>query len=232
MNQRLNRYTDGRYLADNPNWHAEDSPWKAAQIVKLLGKHQLTPQSIVEVGCGAGEVLVQLQLSFPQAQLTGWEISPQALALAQTRTQANLSFRHGDFLTEGQSGADLLLALDVFEHVEDYFAFLRGLRGKARYTVFHIPLDLSAQAVMRGLLLHWRQQIGHLHYFTRELALQALNETGFEVRDAVYTSYAIDRPAPTLKAHLGRWPRRVASALNPDWAAKALGGFCLLVLAQ
>lgn len=227
-----NRYTNGHYLAENPTWHAEDSPWKAAQIAKLLEKHTLSPQSIVEVGCGAGEVLLQLQQRFPGAELTGWEISPQALALAQPRAQTGLSFRQGDFLTAGESGGDLLLALDVFEHVEDYFAFLRGLKGKAPHIVFHIPLDLSAQAVLRGLLNTWRSQIGHLHYFTRELALAALAETGFEVVDAVYTTYAIDRPAPTLKARLGRWPRRLAFALHPDLAAKTLGGFCLLVLAR
>lgn len=227
-----NRYTNGHYLAENPTWHAEDSPWKAAQIAKLLDKHRLNPQRIVEVGCGAGEVLVQLQKRFPQAEFTGWEISPQALALAQTRAQPGLSFRQGDFISAGEAGSDLLLALDVFEHVEDYFAFLRGLKGKATHTLFHIPLDLSAQAVLRGLLLSWRNQIGHLHYFTRELALAALQETGFEVLDAVYTTYAIDRPAPTLKARLGRWPRRLAFALQPDLAAKTLGGFCLLVLAR
>lgn len=227
-----NRYTNGHYLAQNPTWHAEDSPWKAAQIVKLLQKHALSPKSLVEVGCGAGEVLLQLRAAFPEAELTGWEISPQALALAQARSQPRLSFRLGDFIAEGESGSELLLALDVFEHVEDYFAFLRGLRGKAAYTIFHIPLDLSAQAVLRGLLSDWRSQIGHLHYFTRELALTALQETGFDVLDAVYTTYAIDRPAPTLKARLGRWPRRLAFALNPDLAAKTLGGFCLLVLAR
>jgi hypothetical protein len=178
-------------------------------------------------------VLVQLQKRFPQAELTGWEISPQALALAQTRAQAGLSFCEGDFISAGEAGSDLLLVLDVFEHVEDYFAFLRGLKGKAAaYTLFHIPLDLSVQAVLRGLLLSWRSQIGHLHYFTRELALAALQETGFEVIDAVYTTYAIDRPAPTFKARLGRWPRRLAFALQPDLAAKTLGGFCLLVLAR
>ena len=126
----------------------------------------------------------------------------------------------------------MALALDVFEHVENYFDFLRKLRPRARYCVFHIPLDLSAQAVVRGLLSRWRQDVGHLHYFTRELALDALKETGYRVIDTRYTAYAIDRTAPTLKAHLARWPRRLAFQIAPDQAALWLGGFCLLVLAE
>lgn len=226
------RYTNGRYLAANPGWHAEDSPWKAAQIVKMLRRHGLLPARICEVGCGAGEVLAQLQQSFPESELTGWDISPQAIALAQHRANARLQFYCGDFLVSSPQELDLLLVLDVLEHVEDYFAFLRGLRGRSTYILFHIPLDLSAQAVLRGLLLRWREEVGHLHYFTRELALQALQESGYEILDWVYTNYAIDRPAATYKARLGRWPRRLAYALNPHWAARTLGGFCLLVLAQ
>ena len=29
-------YLDGGYLAKNPSFHVEDSPWKAAQIVRMM----------------------------------------------------------------------------------------------------------------------------------------------------------------------------------------------------
>lgn len=228
------RYTDGAYLQENPSWHVEDSAWKARHIVHLLEKHQLSPRTFYEVGCGAGEVLNQLHNAYPEATLKGWDISPQAIALAQTRANDALSFVQGDFFGVASPTSlpcDVLLALDVFEHVEDYFSFLRGLHTHAHYMVFHIPLDLSAQAVFRGLPLRWRAEVGHLHYFTRELALAALQETGYRVIDAQYTAYAIDRTAATFKARLARWPRRLAYAISPDKAALLLGGFCLLVLA-
>ena len=232
MNSAEERYTSGRYLHDHPAWHVEDSAWKAAHILKMLYRHQLQPTQICEVGCGAGEVLVQVQQAFPQARLQGWDISPQAIELACTRTNPHLHFSCGNYLHSELAATDLLLVLDVFEHVENYFDFLRQLRGRAEYTIFHIPLDLSVQAVWRGLLLRWREQVGHLHYFTRELALQTLRDTGYEIVDDFYTAYAIDRPAPSLKAQFARGPRRLAYALNPDWAARVLGGFCLLVLAR
>lgn len=226
------QYINGDYLAKNPTWHAEDSPWKAAQIVAMLRKHQIKPSTMCEVGCGAGEVLVQLQHAFPDSQLSGWDISPQAIALAAHRANEQLQFHCGDFFTSTTENWDVLLVLDVLEHVEDYFSFLRGLKDRSDYILFHIPLDLSVQAILRGLLLRWRHEVGHLHYFTRELALEALKETGYQILDSTYTTYAIDRPAATYTAHLARWPRRICYALNPHWTARILGGFCLLVLAQ
>ena len=70
---------------------------------------------------------------------------------------------------------DLLLMLDVFGHVEDYMGLVRSVRSKAKQKLFHIPLDLSVQAVVRknGLLLR-RDHHAHLHYFTKETALRTL----------------------------------------------------------
>jgi hypothetical protein len=53
-------YRDGTYLETFPTWHGEDSVWKAQQIKKILEKNALTPATICEVGCGAGEILKQL----------------------------------------------------------------------------------------------------------------------------------------------------------------------------
>jgi hypothetical protein len=53
-------YTQGEYLKKHPTWHVEDSPWKAEQIIKIMERNRLKPNSICEVGCGAGEILNQL----------------------------------------------------------------------------------------------------------------------------------------------------------------------------
>ena len=56
-----NMYADGEYLERNPLWHADESPFKVKQILRMLQKDSLHPQTICEVGCGAGEVLKLLQ---------------------------------------------------------------------------------------------------------------------------------------------------------------------------
>jgi SAM-dependent methyltransferase len=226
-------YQTGEYVERNPTYHVEDSAWKAGQVLDLIEQHQLSPRTICEVGCGAGEILKQLQLRLPaETRLFGYEISPPAFRLCRQRENDRLSFFCEDLLAASTAHFDLLLCLDVFEHVEDYFGFLRGLRSKATHKIFHIPLDLSVQWVWRSApIMRERQQAGHLHYFTTETALATLRDTGYEVVDWRYTAGAIARPR-SLKARLASWPRRLLASVNQDLVARVLGGYSLLVLAK
>ena len=227
-------YSDGRYLALNPSYHAEDSAWKAARISEMLKFYQLQPVSVVEVGCGAGEVLVQLQRQFPSAnRLEGWDVSPHAIALAAKRATTVVRFHHGDFLAEARDAFDLALCIDVFEHVEDYIGFIRRLRSTAKWKIFHIPLDISVQSVIRVRpITRERERVGHLHHFTKETALETLGVAGYEIAGWSMTAGALDLPDKSVLQRLARVPRRVCRALQPDLAARWLGGFSLLVLAR
>jgi trans-aconitate methyltransferase len=160
------RYFDGAYLAHNPTWHAEHSPTKARWIDDLLKRNRLEPRTIAEIGCGSGEILVELKKRRPEARFTGFEISPQAFAICSTKQAPGLDFRLDDLLQAPSEPFDLLLAIDVFEHVPDYMGFLKALKGKAEHALFHIPLDLSVQALLRGTSYPiLRDHTGHLHYF-------------------------------------------------------------------
>lgn len=227
-------YQSGAYNEKIPTWHVEESAGKAQEILHLLRGHHLTPRTICEVGCGAGEVLRQLQVALPHdCELTGYDISPQAIKLAHTRENERLHFHLDDFRTADISHYDMLLVLDVLEHLEDYYSFLRSLKSRATYKIFFFPLDLSVQTVIRPHgLLHTREAFAHLHYFTKETALRALEDTGYRVLDAVYTSDALDSPTELLGRRLLKWPRKVAFALNHDLAVHLLGGYRLLVLAR
>ena len=69
------RYHDGDYLKQNPTWDAEDSPWKAQKIRKILSANDIEPKTIAEIGCGAGEVLKELWKSYGgNVSCVGYEI--------------------------------------------------------------------------------------------------------------------------------------------------------------
>lgn len=226
-------YETGEYVERNPTYHVEDSSWKATQILKMIEKHRLEPRTVCEVGCGAGEVLRQLQSQLPaETGFSGYEISPAAFALCQPRASERLQFYCEDLITARAPYFDLLLCIDVFEHVPDYLNFLKALRDKGRYKIFHIPLDMSAQWVLRGRpILREREQAGHLHYFMKDTALSTLSDTGYDVLDWVYTAGAIDHPR-SVKAKLASLPRRVLARINQDFVVRVLGGYSLLVLAK
>jgi hypothetical protein len=227
-------YTEGDYIAKNPTWHEEDSPWKAKHILRMIEKNNLRPDSICEVGCGAGEILKQLYHELPgHVSFAGYEISPQAFELAKRKNAERLRFCLKDFLQEAHHFFDMLLVIDVLEHVEDYFGFLRALRGKAEHKIFHIPLDISVQRILLCTpILRRRREVGHIHYFTKETALATLQDTGYEIVDHFYTADSLDLPAKSLVYSLGKWPLRLARTLNIDLAVRVLGGHSLMVLAK
>lgn len=230
-------YTSGEYLEKWPTWHVEISPWSARQIYRMLTRNHLTPQSICEIGCGAGEILKQLQTLLPQeCHFWGYEISPQAFELAKSRENERLHFKLADIAQEPEALFDLMLVIDVLEHVEDCFTFLRSMKPQSPYKILHIPLDLSVRALMRGALPKVREEHGHIHYFTKELALQMVREVGYEVIDYFYTSPAIDLPIEgelnECKRRLMRLPRKVAFNLRADLAVTLLGGWSLMILAR
>jgi 2-polyprenyl-3-methyl-5-hydroxy-6-metoxy-1,4-benzoquinol methylase len=230
-------YHDGSYLEDNPDWHEADAPWKAANIAGLLTDHGLRPTSLADVGCGTGGVLRALADAGVAKQYHGYEVSPQAhwLAVERSAGAAALQFHMSDLFTERPARTfDVVMAIDVFEHVEDYLGFLRALRPHGAHHVFHIPLDLSVQAVLRGRpILANRRRLGHLHYFTKDTALATLADAGYEILDHRYTAAALDRGENlSPRAKLLRLPRTFGSRVAPDMAARVLGGWSLLVLAR
>ncbi|MGZ3645540.1 MAG: class I SAM-dependent methyltransferase [Ktedonobacteraceae bacterium] len=200
----------------------------------MLRNDHIDPKIICEVGCGAGEVLFQLQKYMNDKCLFwGYDISPQAFELSKGKTNARLKFKLGDIRKEKDTFFDVILLMDVIEHLEDYYGFLRDVRPMSHYKILHIPLDLSVQTVLRRSgLSNVRLSYGHLHYFTKEIALQMLTDVGYDVIDYCYTARSLEIPSKDIKRNLMKLPRKLLSVVDKDMAARILGGWSLLVLAQ
>jgi SAM-dependent methyltransferase len=227
------KYTSGDYARDNPDWDSSDSPWKAGQVLALLQRNRLQPDRIVEVGCGAGRVLTELARQMPAAAFKGYEIAPDAARFWTDVASDRVSFEVADFTEKESQGVEVALLLDVIEHVPDPFAFLLGVARHARHIVLHIPLDLSAASVLREQpLLYVRKKVGHIHYFTKGLALALLQECGFEVLDCRYTGAWSNLPGRGWRTRLASLPRRLARLIDEDLAVRLFGGDTLIVLVR
>jgi hypothetical protein len=231
--QTTDVYSSGAFANRNPTYHVEESPWKARQILKMLARHDLKVGSVCEIGCGAGEILRQLQLSMPKETVFhGYDTSPYAIELCRQRENDSLHFHMDDLTSKDIQPFDLLLCVDVVEHVEDYIGFLRKLRTKAVYKIFHIPLELGVYMVLRSqAFVNARKNVGHLHSFTRETAFATLNDTGYTILDWFYTPSAIDNPFNRIR-RLIRVPHQILTLINDDFSVRLLGGYELLVLTE
>jgi 2-polyprenyl-3-methyl-5-hydroxy-6-metoxy-1,4-benzoquinol methylase len=233
MADKIYTEENGEYLKNNPTWHIEDSPWKAKQIMKMLSRNPINPKSIAEIGCGAGEIVNQLHATMPNdVSLTGYDISGDAIGLAKLREKDRLKFEHSDFL-EINSKFDLVLMMDVFEHVEDYLGFLKKCKSKSKNTIFHIPLDITMMKIGKNGLISKRKSVGHLHYFMKETALATLVDAGYEIIDFFYTEEFIDLSVrKTIKSKLFYLLHKSVYKMNQDLAVRLFGGVSLLVLTK
>lgn len=224
-------YLDNTYLNCNPTWHVEDSIWKAQQIQKMLSKNNINADTICEIGCGAGEILNQLSVKNPNTKFYGFEPSPQAYELCRTKESNRIKFYNDDLLRK-EIQFDVLLCIDVFEHVEDYIGFLKQLKPRATQHIFHIPLEITLSSLFSNTMINARQNVGHLHYFTPETALATLKDNGYEIVDYYYTPFFELLPRNSIRTKLKILPRKLLYSISPKLMAKLLLGLSLLVLTQ
>jgi len=198
--------------------------------MQMIARNGLRFSSVCDVGCGAGEISRLLAATYKDAQFTGFEISPDAYAFCAPKAGANLHYENAQAFESGKT-FDLAMAIDVFEHVDDYFGFVRNMRKISKFQIYHIPLDLSAQALLRRTpLKKVRDQVGHIHYFSKDTALATLTDTGHDVVDWFYTKSAIELGTTSLVRKLAAVPRAAAFSMFPDFAVRVLGGFSMMVL--
>ena len=235
-----NIYQTGEYLEKtNMSWHSEDAPWKATQIAKMIEKNKLSPQCVVEIGCGSGKILEELaaKVAFENVHFEGFDISPQAIEICKKVQNERCSFYCEDLLISprnSQREIDILLAIDVFEHVPDYLGFLDKCKPLAKYKIYHIPLDIHVSSVLRGSFVNARYSVGHLHYFSEESALATLKDTGHEILDCFYTNgaFGLFKQHPSIKRAIANAPRWAVSLVSERLSARLLGGYSLMVLAK
>jgi hypothetical protein len=200
-------------------------------VIKILQRNSIVPTTVAEFGCGAGEVIRQISQAFPNARCKGFDISRDAIELARGRENDNLTYHLID-RAQSTERFDVLLLIDVIEHVEDCFGFLRSLHAKAKYVVAHIPLDLSVLSLLINTPMANRRSAGHIHYFTKETALALLSDSGYEVLDWYYPQGAYFLPNKGWRTSLISPFRALGSAIAPGWSSLLLGGASIMVLAH
>ena len=228
-------YEEDGYLKRNPDWGVSDSPWKAGLVQAMISKNCLNPSKITEVGCGYGVVLDELAKVKPDSLFEGYDISPDAIKVARSGShQKNVRFHHADLAAENGYQTDLLLVLDVVEHVEDYLGFLFNLKSKAKNHIFHIPLDLSVRTLLKPhVLLEQREKNGHLHYFNIDMVWWMLRDTGFEVIDWMYTKPVTDRiTSPGIKQKFKKSLRNLSFSMHKDLSASLWGNYSIIILTR
>lgn len=194
---------DPDYLArhieeDRRHW------WFRGRLTVILAvlRHVLPPRRLrlLELGCGTGNVLVALT-EFGEA--VGMEVDPRLIAVARA---AGADVRRGalpEDLAVEPGWADVVLLLDVLEHLDDDGAAL----GTARRALGADGLLVVTVPAYGWLWSGHDVALGHRRRYTAARLVRLVGAAGFEV---VHTSYFNTLLFPFVA--LGRaWKRLRAS---------------------
>lgn len=85
----------------------------------LIDSIKGTPRRILDLGCGTGSTTLMLKQAFPQAQVTGLDLSPYMLVMSDykaSKAELNIQWRHGNAAATGLPDAsfDLVTASLLF----------------------------------------------------------------------------------------------------------------------
>jgi SAM-dependent methyltransferase len=175
----------------------------------------LDVRSIVDVGCGSGENLARLA-EIGRYELCGTDVSDEALALAE-RNAPTARLQRLDIEREELPGRfDLVMSIQVVEHLVDDVAALRHMASMSSKYVFTSTLG--------GRMRPSEQSIGHVrNYSSVELrrkhelvGLEVLwvRGWGFPFYSPLYRSAVEWLPGGPPSGHIGRLGRIGASALH------------------
>jgi len=227
-----NIYNNKEYLLKNVNWHQEDSPYKFSLVQKILKRNNIIFNNCADIGCGAGYITELLAKDYLGSNFFGFDHSTDAKKFWNKRTKLkNLIYTNRD-IKKYEKVFDLIICLDVFEHVEDYFGFLKDLKKSSNRFIFNIPLDMSVMKIVTNGIKLAREEVGHLHYFNEYTALETLKDCGYNIKDS-FLSPAFLSILPRNRRQLAVLPFRLLTlAFGKSFGARIFGGQSLVVYAE
>ncbi len=225
MNENI--YTDGTYLMKNPSWHLEDSKVKAQWITNIIPANlRAHIGSVGEIGCGYGSILNELQSSFSKnCQFIGIDISATAINYAMEKFPG-IKFIIGDIYTLDQEKYDLLLVIDLLEHVYYQHNFLDTVKTKSNYSIFHIPIGSNFKNNLFDRYKKQMEKYGHIQFYSLSQIINLLTNSGLAIKDYFYT-FGLEH-----KNNVIYYPLKWMFHLSPYLISQFIGLVSVMVLCE
>jgi len=247
MSSNAKFYSTDEYYRRNPSLHEEDSPWKIQCIMPLVALFVKLNNSrsirVLDVGGGAGIILKVISEKLRQdyrVSVTKYALDLSPLMLArQKQTNPDIQAVYNVDLCENRLDNkffDLVLMVDVVEHVLDSDKALNEVGRIGKFAVFNIPLEKNVveflwNVISNGDLRRRRiASVGHLHIYTYSSALRQIKK---ECGDPV--DYYLTDPKPwpfDLKNRIRDLHVVRTFKLSPKISALLFGASSLMVLVK
>src|SRR4051794_31957387 len=115
-----------------------------------------SPASVVDLGCGSGELTASLAARWPAAEVLGIDSAEEMIERATRQSEPRLSFRRADAAEFSATGVDVLVSNALLQWVPGHAELLSRWAGELNpggWLAFQVPDNFAApsHALMREL---------------------------------------------------------------------------------
>jgi len=122
-------------------------------------RFNLNKKRVIDIGCGTGHCLKELKMIYPEAILSGTEISGEAIKIALTVTEGVAAISKCDILSIPTEQYDVVLCQQVLEHIVNVELALQNLWNMT------VPGGHLLITIPDGRLDSFA---GHIHFWSKE----------------------------------------------------------------
>jgi len=167
---------------------------RALHLRRVIRKLMCHNAHILDAGCDTGRDAIYLSAKYPDSQITGIDISPQAIDEAKSRLSksklTNVTFQTTNLLDIDYSEQfDIIYSIEVLEHISDVGKclsnFHKALKSGGKI-IIHVPCPDQKRHFNRFKKNVYSDHV-HVGFKADELS-ELLQENGFRILDVRHTS--------------------------------------------
>ncbi|MDC3408807.1 class I SAM-dependent methyltransferase [Burkholderiales bacterium] len=217
-----NIYEDGTYVKKNPTLHAEDAHFKFGFIQNLLQKCEFGGATVrvLDVGGGAG-VLGRLVCDYLVSE--GYEVICDAYDLSeemlaeQIANNAYICSATSDFSKIKRYSYDLVLLVDVIEHVHENAKLAKELNNIGKYFLYNVPIERNLFDWLRNIYMRdsyyisQRESLGHINFYSYAESKNFIRTHHYLI-DYIFAGYArllLESPFPDYVVQRSNYLRKL-----------------------
>lgn len=160
------------------------------KIIEIIQKNNITPNSILDIGCGSGVLLKVISNNFPDCKLYGLDPSPKhAQQLLKEKAEISEGFIES-IKPQTLINIDIICIISVIEHLYDPFNSLKKVYNEMKegsYLLIEVPNIDSFDG--KNFEPFAEFSLEHINYFSKESLSTMLTNIGFKIVDCATFSH-------------------------------------------